>query len=180
MRSSCKRLMRICSARDGSGTTTDLRRRPRCARLVEDCEERTAAAADLACSAAARWSRAAWMTGARDAATSDRQPQWQSTRQAPDGDVFRTSQWAFFRIQSLAPSGPVARNLPPPRDSSSVHGTTRSPSVPAQAAARRAGLEGVEKRLPAPSTARTRRSGTPACFAHAPHRRIAGRAGYRS
>jgi hypothetical protein len=48
------------------------------------------------------------------------------------------------------------------------------------AAARRAPLEGVEKSLPAPSTARTRRSGTPACFAHVPHRRIAGRAGYRS
>src|SRR4029453_19426037 len=28
-----------------------------------------------------------------------------------------------------------------------------------------AGLEGVEKLLPAPSPARTRRSGTPACFA---------------
>ena len=43
-----------------------------------------------------------------------------------------------------------------------------------------AGLEGVEKSLPAPATARTRQSGTPACFAHVPHRRIANRAGYRS
>jgi hypothetical protein len=62
---------------------------------------------------------------------------------------------------------------------------TQAPSVdaagrgrPPQAAPRRAGLEGVEKSLPAPSTARTRRSGTPACFAHVPHRRIAGRAAY--
>jgi hypothetical protein len=36
---------------------------------------------------------------------------------------------------------------------------------PPQAAARRSGLEGVEKSLPSSSTARTRRSGTPACFA---------------
>jgi hypothetical protein len=42
------------------------------------------------------------------------------------------------------------------------------------AAARRTPLEGVEKSLPAPATVRTRRSGTPACFAssRAPSRRI--------
>jgi hypothetical protein len=43
---------------------------------------------------------------------------------------------------------------------------------PPQAAARRAGLEGVEKSLPAPSTARTRRSGTPARSATTPASRI--------
>jgi hypothetical protein len=48
---------------------------------------------------------------------------------------------------------------------------------PPQAAARRAGLEFVEKLLTTTSPARTRRSGTPACFARVPHRRIAGRAG---
>jgi hypothetical protein len=45
---------------------------------------------------------------------------------------------------------------------------------------RRVGLEFVEKVLPAPSTARTRRSGTPACCCSStrvPHRHIAGRAG---
>jgi Transcription factor WhiB len=36
---------------------------------------------------------------------------------------------------------------------------------PPQAAARRAGLEGVEKSLPVPSPARTGGSGTPTCFA---------------
>jgi hypothetical protein len=37
------------------------------------------------------------------------------------------------------------------------------------ATARRAGLEGVEKRLPAPSPARTRRRGTPGMLCHVPH-----------
>jgi hypothetical protein len=42
-------------------------------------------------------------------------------------------------------------------------------------AARRAGLEGVEKSLPAPSTAWTRRSGTLACFAPTPSYRWSSR-----
>jgi hypothetical protein len=52
---------------------------------------------------------------------------------------------------------------------------------PPEAAARRAGLEGVEKSLPAPSIARTRRSGTPALLLLricVPYCCIAGRAGY--
>jgi hypothetical protein len=51
---------------------------------------------------------------------------------------------------------------------------------PPQAAARRVGLEGVEKSLPAPlnSTDTTERNAS--IFARIPHRRIASRAGYCS
>jgi hypothetical protein len=41
-------------------------------------------------------------------------------------------------------------------------------------------LKAADYRSGRSAPARTRRSGTPACFAHVPHRRIAGRAGYRS
>ena len=59
--------------------------------------------------------------------------------------------------------------------------TLPSAGRPPQAAVRRAGLEGVEKSLPAPSAARTRRSGMPACSCTCvPLPRCAGRAGYRS